>query len=68
MLLPLFPRYRQLRPGVHFQFVGVQPVVVPAGPFHLIERRVERQPGGHPDEHVGAQAVPRGPVVEFVVA
>jgi len=65
--VPLFSRYGQFRPGVHFQFFVVQTVVVRVWPFHLIESRVERQTCRHPDEHVGAQAVSRRPIVEFVV-
>lgn len=68
MLLPLFSRNRQLRPGVYLQVIRIQPVVVASvGSLHLIECRVKRQTGGHPNEHVGAQTVTRCPIVKFVV-
>lgn len=68
ILLPLFPRNRQLWPRVHLQVVRIQSVVIASvGPLHLIERRVKRQTGGHPNEHIGAQTVTGRPIVEFIV-
>lgn len=66
--LPLFPSNRQFWPGVHLQVVRIQPVIVASvGSLHLIECRVKRQTGGHPNEHVGTQTVTGRPIVEFVV-
>lgn len=65
--LPLFPSYGQFRSGVQFQVFVFHAVVFRARPFHLIERRVERQTGRHPDQHVSAQAISGRPIVEFVV-